>query len=77
MTFEFDNFEIHGDDDRFMVFVKVCVHVFAGTVMSVKIEFRGPVPPLTMSECQFAALFPGGQDVLNNAYEAEATNDDN
>jgi hypothetical protein len=72
MSFRFDRFEIRNDDDTPRI-VDVVVRVFGGVVFTVELCHVGTILPIiTMSETQFTTLFPGGQDILNNAMEAEA-----
>lgn len=72
MIFTFDKFAVLNEPDGDSNVGKAEVTVIGGRVISV-VVFMGR-HHIMMTESEFAALFPNGQDIMNNAME-EATDE--
>ena len=70
--FVFEGFKICNDDPEQSRTFDVYVNVFNGIVISVEIMYPRTVLPAgpIYTETQFLTLFPGGQDIINNALES-------
>lgn len=79
--FHFENYELWSpegskDDPNSCTVRIVLVKGDEGWEISKVVLLNPNIQGLEMSETQFVALFPGGQDIINNAFEDAATNGD-
>ena len=70
--FVFEGFTVCNDDVEKCRKFDVYVNVFNGLVLSVEIMYPRTILPAApiFTETQFVTLFPGGQDIINNALES-------